>query len=170
MNAEEVFASLLERGVVLDTDGARIGITPSGVLTDVDRSSIRNYKLDLIKLLSDPKALAALVANVCGRNGIDVQEFLDCNPTLQAAFEKASDAPLPPAGSIIETCGAFSVFLRIDSATGDLVVGKAGARAEEPTQPWQSLLMAIEAHRHAVIELVRTGWTLKTGFPTKINF
>jgi hypothetical protein len=169
MNAEEVFASLLVRGVVLDTDGARIGITPSGVLTDADRRAIRVCKIDLIKLLGDPEALAALIVHVCTRNSIDIHDFLHCNPALKAVFDRPNDVPLSPAGSIVNSCETFSVLLRIDPSTGDLVVGKTGAKAGEPTQPWRSLVTAIEAHRHAVSELVRTGWTLKAEFPAKIS-
>jgi hypothetical protein len=35
---------------------------------------------------------------------------------------------------MIETCKRYSVVLRTDPATGDLVVGKAGVKADEPTQ------------------------------------
>lgn len=73
--------------------------------------------------------------------------------------------PLPPAHSTVATCQRHAVALRIDPATRDLVVGKAGAKAEEPTQPWPSLLIAIEAHLEAVATLVEAGWTLKTEFP-----
>jgi len=44
------------------------------------------------------------------------------------------------------------------------VVGKAGAKADEPTQ-WPSLLVAIEAHLEAVAALVEGGWTLRADFP-----
>ncbi|MGC1969235.1 MAG: hypothetical protein WA673_22435, partial [Candidatus Acidiferrales bacterium] len=48
----------------------------------------------------------------------------------------------------------------IDRKTGDLVVGRAGAQADEPTQPWPPLLVAIEAHLEAVAALVKAGWTV----------
>jgi len=73
--------------------------------------------------------------------------------------------PGHPAYSILETCQRYGVALRIDPATGDLVVGKAGARAEEPTQPWPSLLHALETHLEAVARLVESGWTLTAEFP-----
>jgi hypothetical protein len=72
---------------------------------------------------------------------------------------------LPPAHSIVTTCQRYGVALRIDQATGDLVVGKVGAKADEPTQPWPSLLIAIEAHLEAVASLVEGGWTLRADFP-----
>ena len=75
---------------------------------------------------------------------------------------------LPPAGapaySIVETCQHYRVALRIDDA-GDLVVGKAGARADAPTQPWRSLELALEAHVDEVAELIEAGWTLNAAFP-----
>lgn len=54
--------------------------------------------------------------------------------------------------------------LRIDES-GDLVVGKAGGRADESSQPWPSLIAALEAHLDDVTTLVDAGWTLKAGFP-----
>jgi hypothetical protein len=72
---------------------------------------------------------------------------------------------LPPAHSIVATCQRAGVALRIDKATGALVVGKAGAKPDAPTQPWPSLLIAIEAHLEAVAALVEGGWNLRADFP-----
>jgi hypothetical protein len=71
-----------------------------------------------------------------------------------------------PAHSIIATCHRYGVALRIDEATGELVVGRAGAKAYEPSQPWPSLLIAIETHLEAVAALVEEGMDLESGFPT----
>jgi hypothetical protein len=57
------------------------------------------------------------------------------------------------------------VALRHDSVTGDLVIDQAGATADKPTQPWRSLIMALEAHLEPVAALVRAGWTLKADMP-----
>ena len=62
--------------------------------------------------------------------------------------------PLPPAHSIIAACRRYGVALRIDASTGDLMVGKAGAKAEKPTQPWPSLPIAIQAYLDVVASLV----------------
>jgi uncharacterized Zn finger protein (UPF0148 family) len=70
----------------------------------------------------------------------------------------------PRAYSIIATCRRYGVALRIDP-DGALIVGKAGARAEEPTQPWPSLIHEIEAHIDAVASLVEGGWNLRADFP-----
>jgi len=59
------------------------------------------------------------------------------------------------------------VAIRLDSATGDLVIGKAGATADEPAQPWPSLIMALEAHLEPVATLIRAGWTLNADTPRK---
>ena len=75
--------------------------------------------------------------------------------------------PDSPAYSIIQTCQNYGVLLRIDPATGDLVVGKAGATADEPTQQWPSLIKALEAHLDDVTALVNAGWTLKAEMPRK---
>ena len=74
---------------------------------------------------------------------------------------------LPPVHSIVATCQRHGVALRIDAATGDLLVGKSGARAGEPTQPWPSLLIAIEGHLEAVAALVASGWSLQAEFPER---
>jgi len=71
-----------------------------------------------------------------------------------------TDPAWTPAHSILATCQARGVALRLDER-GDLVVGRAGAKADEPTQPWPALLAAMEAHLEAVAQLVETGWTLK---------
>jgi hypothetical protein len=69
-----------------------------------------------------------------------------------------------PGHSFVATCQRYGVALRIDP-DGTLVVGKAGAKADEPTQPWPSLLIAIEAHLDAVASLVEGGWNLRADFP-----
>ena len=77
---------------------------------------------------------------------------------------KALPPDRTPAYSLLETCRRYGVTLRIDDG-GDVVVGKAGAKADEPTQPWPSLLMALEAHVDEVAELIEAGWTLNAAFP-----
>jgi hypothetical protein len=86
-------------------------------------------------------------------------------PELLRILAPASPEPGHPAYGILETSQRYGVALRIDPATGDLVVGKASAKAEEPTQPWPSLLHALEAHLEAVARLVESGWTLTAEFP-----
>jgi hypothetical protein len=73
-------------------------------------------------------------------------------------------ASLTPVQSIIEICRRHGVALRIDE-DGDLVVGKAGAKADKPTQPWRSLLVEIEANLEPVARLVEAGWHLRAAFP-----
>jgi hypothetical protein len=69
-----------------------------------------------------------------------------------------------PSYSIVATCKRYGVALRIDP-DGTLVVGKAGAKADEATQPWSSLLTAVEAHADAMARLVEAGWHLRADFP-----
>jgi hypothetical protein len=81
-------------------------------------------------------------------------------------------ALLPPSGhgawSIIETCRAHGVALLIDPENGDLVIGRPGAKADETTQPWPSLLTAIEANLDAVVRLVELGWALRVAIPRQV--
>ncbi len=72
------------------------------------------------------------------------------------------------ACSILETCRRYGVALRIDEH-GDLVVGRAGAKADQPSQPWPSLLVEIEANLEPVARLVEAGWHLHVGFPSKLQ-
>ena len=58
----------------------------------------------------------------------------------------------PRAHSILTTCQRHGVALHIDP-DGALVIGKAGAKADDATQPWRTLIMAIEAHTDAVARL-----------------
>jgi hypothetical protein len=73
--------------------------------------------------------------------------------------------PDSPAYSIIQTCQRYGVQLRLDLATGELVVGNDSAKVGEPTQPWPTILMASEAHLDEIAALVRAGWTLKADMP-----
>ena len=83
----------------------------------------------------------------------------------RSCLPKGPEKPLPPphspAYSIIQTCQRYGVLLRIDEETAELVVGKDGASADESTQPWPGLTMALEAHVEDVAALVRAGWTLR---------
>jgi DNA-directed RNA polymerase subunit M/transcription elongation factor TFIIS len=74
--------------------------------------------------------------------------------------------PPSPAHAVLATCRRYDVALRID-ADGTLVVGKAGAKARVPSQPWPSLIQAIETHLEAVAQLVATGWYLRADFPER---
>jgi hypothetical protein len=86
-------------------------------------------------------------------------------PELLRILAPPSPEPGHPAYGILETCQRHGVALRIDPATGDLVVGTAGAKANEPTQPWPSLLHTLETHLEAVARLVESGWSLTAEFP-----
>ena len=74
-------------------------------------------------------------------------------------------APLSPAETILTTCATHGVAIRFDP-DGTIVVGRAGALADENSQPWPALIAAIEAHLDAVAKLVEAGWHLRVGFPS----
>jgi hypothetical protein len=118
------------------------GLKPRAKLIDADRTAIRQRKADILAWLR--------------------REF----QANRAAYAEASSIPpaRAPAYSIVETCRRYGVALSIDK-NGCLVVGKAGANAAEPSQPWPSLVMALEAHYEGVAALAKAGWVLTADFP-----
>jgi hypothetical protein len=80
-------------------------------------------------------------------------------------LEQRLPSPDSPAYSIIRTCRRYGVLLQIDPMTGELTVGREGAKADDPTQPWPTLIMALEAHLDDVAALLLAGWTLKADIP-----
>jgi len=163
LNAAELLAALKRRGLLVNPkDGGKIIVQPADRLTDADRKAIRALKPDLLRLLSDPDESAAIITRRCEASGADLATPLDDHAP---GLLNESERQLTPAESIVATCQRHSVALRIHEATGDLIVGKAGARTDEPSQPWPSLICAIEAHLESVASLVRSGWTLKAEFP-----
>ena len=143
VGAQALISNLAARGIALIPDGNSLIARPRERLTDADREAIRQSK---------PALLAHLRAEQIEESSID-------------RLARADGWQPNPAESIVATCQRYGVALRIDATTGDLVVGRAGAKADEPTQPWPSLLIAIEAHIEVVASLVEAGWTLKTEFP-----
>jgi hypothetical protein len=149
------------------------------------REAVRQHKADLLALLRadqeqveiDPTAQLDAQRREADRQARHGYDFDPTAPT-HGDTEKAeigrlantdSWPPLTAAGhpayAIVGTCRQYGVALRIDEATGDLVVGRARAGIEESTQPWASLLMAIEAHLDDVALLVEAGWSLSARFP-----
>jgi hypothetical protein len=100
-------------------------------------------------------SLKALAQEVLARTGV------------KRNLEKQLPPPDSPAYSIIRTCQRYGVLLQIDPITGELTVGGEGAKADEPTQPWPTLIMALDAHLDDVAALVRAGWTLKADIPRR---
>lgn len=112
----------------------------------------------------DPYDRAKALAREAERGGCDLVDRIQAYaPELLAT--QAPGGGWTPAHSILATCQHYGIALRIDPQTGDLVVGRAGAKADEPSQPWSSLLLALEAHLEAVAALVVAAWTLQASFP-----
>jgi hypothetical protein len=147
MNVEALIADFSRRGIRLIPNPPKLSVEPASKLTDQDREAIRAHKSDLLACLRQQQEEAE-IDRLAHADGL--------NP------DKACTLPPPgaPAYSILETCQCYGVALRID-AHGDLVVGKAGAKADESTQPWPGLLVAIEAHLEPIARLVEAGWVLK---------
>jgi hypothetical protein len=135
MDAHKLLSDFQARGIKLFPEGGNLAVEPASRLSDADRVAIRANKPELLRILG------------------------------RASPEPRHLEPGHPAYSILETCQRHGVALRIDPATGDLVVGTAGAKANEPTQPWPSLLHALETHLEAVARLVESGWSLTAEFP-----
>ena len=149
-------------------------MTPLALLAEAARRGIALYPDGHNIRYRGPKTdLADLKPRLAAHKG----ELLTLLRTERNEIEialAASDGwnPLPnpghPAYSILATCQRYGVAMRLDSPTGDLVIGQTGATAEESTQPWSSLIMALEAHLEPVAALVRAGWTLKAEMLRKL--
>ena len=180
MDAQGLIVELAARGIRLIPNPPKLIAVPAAKLTEVDGDRIRQNKADLLALLAakheqaESDRLARLDAE---RHEADrrAKRGYDFDPSApsHADREKAEIDRLAsidgwrrlPAHSIIATCQRYGVALRIDETTGDLVVGKVGAKADQSSQPWPSLLTAIEAHLEAVAALVEEGWSLRADFP-----
>lgn len=139
---DRLIAEVYRYGAALYVDGDRLKATPPGRLPS--------------HLQAELRAAAAAVKD----------RLLDETDRERLA-RIGGWTPAPAAKSIVATCQHHGVALRIDPTTGDLIVGKAGAKADEPTQPWPSLLIVIEAHLEAVAALVASGWSLQAEFPER---
>ena len=168
LTAHEIISELTRRGVALRAEGDRIIARPLSAVPPELREAVRQHKTAVLNLLcvDHEQAEIARIARLDA-------ERREADRQARRGYDFDATAPshadyLPaqghPAYAIITACQRYGVALRID-ANGDLVVGKAGAKAEEPTQPWVSLLVAIEAHLEAVARLVEAGWTLRADFP-----
>jgi hypothetical protein len=73
--------------------------------------------------------------------------------------------PSSAAESIVATCQRNGVALRLDPASGGLLIGDTGIEDNRQMRPWPSLRCALEAHLNAVAALVKSGWKISTAFP-----
>ena len=149
-------------------------MTPPALLAEAARLGIELYPDGHNIRYRGPKtALANIKPKLVAHKGELLALFRaegNENETNLAAGDGVDSLPDPgrPAYSILATCERYGVAMRLDSATGDLVIGKAGATADEPTQPWPSLIMALETHLDCVAALLRAGWTLSAEMSRKL--
>ena len=190
MTVQVLIDDLSQRGIRLIPEPPKLIVEPASKLTDADRALIRQHKDELLKQLIARVAQCDAERHNADRlagRGYDV----DCSSPGHAAYlartgqrcacqisegQQESEVdrlaladgwlPPSPAHAVIEVCQRYGVALSIDT-DGTLVVGKAGAKADEAMQPWPSLLTAIEAHLEAVAALVAAGWYLRADFPEK---
>ena len=90
------------------------------------------------------------------------------NPAKVDALHPINESRLSLAQSLLVTCQRHGVALHIDDR-GDLVIGRASAKANEDSQPWASLVIALEANLEEVARLVAAGWQLRAEFPTECD-
>jgi hypothetical protein len=140
MTPKTLLAESARRGIKLYVDGPAIRYRgPKSAIADL-KPELAAKKSELLTLLRAQREETEISRPACADSW---------KPPTGAGH---------PAYSILTTCRRYGVLLRIDPETGDLVVGKTGASADEQTQPWPSLLRAIEAHLDAVAVLVKSGW------------
>jgi tubulysin polyketide synthase-like protein len=174
MDATALITNLTSRGIRLTRDGDGFLVEPASKLTPVDREQLRQHKADLLTLLraSHEQAEAARFARLDAERREADRETgrgydFDCSAPSHAEYlERACQrcACQTSPFTIVATCRRYGVALRID-ADRALVVGRSAANVDEATQPWPSLLIAIEAHLEAVAMLVASGWSLRAEFP-----
>jgi hypothetical protein len=178
MSATLLLSELAARGIrVRLVEDGKLGLTPRGRLTPDLIDRIRAHKTALLARLAaerertETESIAHFdqegrEADREAQRGYDV----DCDAPSHADYLEHTGQRCgcqSPARGIVATCRRYGVALRIDATTGDLVVGKAGAKADQPSQPWPSLLVALEAHLEAVATLVASGWALRAEFPER---
>src|SRR5208282_2919052 len=119
----EILAELHARGIRIESrPRGGVRLVPARLIGPDLLNRIHRHKTELLVTLHAAKEVAEIDRLACADGW----------------------TPLPPTGhpaySILDECRRFGVALRIDEGTGDLLVGKAAATADEPTQPWRSLL------------------------------
>jgi|GEM_PF-5626289 len=154
MSPVELLAALAAQNIKVSVAGDKLKLrAPRGIAPELV-AQVRHHKRNIIAVLAPPSSATE-------------SEQEAAAPEI-TSVTSADDGSLPvedhPARNIIAVCQRYGVALRIDDH-GDLVVGKAGAKADEPTQPWPTLLIAINAHLEAVAVLVQAGWHLRATFP-----
>lgn len=149
MNADDILAEAAQLGIGLFVVDGRIVAKPKGRTPPELAEKVRANKSELLRLLG-------VGAETAKHNSTSL-------PEPSCSDHVGGESNITPAQSILETCTRYGVALRLD-ADGALVVGKAGAGADEPTPPWPSLLLALEAHANAIADLIRSGWTLRARF------
>jgi hypothetical protein len=143
-DAATLLSDLVTRGIeVTLATNDRLVARPKSLLNDRDRANLREAKLSVLEHLHALQEQAEI-------------ERLKC-------FDAGLPHPLHPAHCIVRICRSYGVALRID-ADDALVVGKAGAKVDQATQPWPTLLLAIQTHHEAVARLVEAGWHLRADF------
>jgi len=173
MNATFVLRELRQRGLNIRAVGGNLRLSPSDLATPEIIERVRYHKAELLAVLGPENAVPTakdtplVSGGTCNERERMVVHGRDYT---RSKAEKTASPNLPaeghPAYSIVATCQQHGVALRIDEE-GYLVVGKAGAKSAELSQPWPSLIHAIEAQLDAVARLVEIGWTLRADIPVQ---
>lgn len=169
MTPAALLDNLRTRGIRIEAlSNGNLFVAPKERLSPELLDEVRQHKGGLLRLLSDSHEYAKAIAHHCEASGTDLADYVAGDARLREKMARGGrPAEWTPAHSILETCQRLGVALRIEFP-GTLVVGKADAKGDEPSQPWPSLLVAIEAHLETVARLVHAGWTLRTDFPHQV--
>jgi hypothetical protein len=143
MEAAAILIRARELGIMLEADGEAIVARPKGATPPDLATAIRAHKIALLAALtvSPPAADASTEEAETNRIAALDTERRESDRRAKPGYDFDTTAPshrhyLPepghPAYAIIASCQRHEVALAID-ANGDLVVGKAGAKAEEST-------------------------------------
>jgi len=151
MNAEAILTEAERLGIRLTAVDGRIVAKPKGRTPFEFAEQVRAHKAALLNVLAIP-----------------AEEPIFITTTSELVPPEGEPSRITPAQSILETCRSYGVAIRVEP-DGTLVLGRLGARADEPTQPWPSLIAAIEGNLEMVAKLVESGWTLHAELPDELH-
>jgi TubC N-terminal docking domain len=156
VGAQALISNLTARGITLTPNGDSVVVRPRERLTDADRAAIRHSKPALLAHLragmelrreraTAPDSRHPLIEADREQAAIDHIAQLDAErreADRQANrgydFDPSAPSHAEREEAEIDRLASIDGWRRLLATTGDLLVGRAGAKADEPTQPWPS--------------------------------
>lgn len=136
MTASRFLNSLARRGFVLMIAGAKLRVSPASLLADQDRELIRQFRHDIIALLSDSK-----VAGACQENDKEQKSPV----SLQMAHERSDEIarwPIPDR----QRWGELANQFEDDGASGEAAVERAYETVLAEREVTGRIFLYIEEH------------------------